>query len=401
MTTASLRIAISTTEHISEKPDGGLANYTDRIRQALRKNGHYVDVYTTSTYREEQDNTPEGKTIHVNLHDNPASNLARIIFNRVNFPSSPDINIILRGLALRSSITKRHKIIPYDIVHYPNLEGLGAFRIKAPTIVRLSSYYELWENHGQPKDSRLRHFLEDTALRRADSIFAPSAWVAHHVQNKFGRQCAVVESPIAIQTKHHLEPDSTVINQPFGFFFGSLSAHKGIFQLLEAIDLFFTENDDHNFLIAGPTWYPDRNITDKIQTLQHKHQNRLVVLPTQHKEYIYNLIRRCSFVALPSLAENFSNAALEAMALGAIVIGTNGRSFEQLIIDGKSGFLCEPANSMSLLRSIRRAASLSEPERRAIAIEARKRTDKNSPEEIVHQLLKLYNNTIAKPSRRF
>ncbi len=43
---------------------------------------------------------------------------------------------------------------------------------------------------------------------------------------------------------------------------------------------------------------------------------------------------------LPSRIDNLTNTCIESMALGKVVIGTQGAIFEQLIEDGVNCFLC-------------------------------------------------------------
>ena len=55
-------------------------------------------------------------------------------------------------------------------------------------------------------------------------------------------------------------------------------------------------------------------------------KNRVMRLDSVRHAQLFPIIRNAAFVALPSLADNFPNTCLEAMALGKVVIGTRGRS---------------------------------------------------------------------------
>ena len=67
-------------------------------------------------------------------------------------------------------------------------------------------------------------------------------------------------------------------------------------------------------------------------------------------------------MALPSLADNLPNAALEAMGFARPIIATTGSCFEQLITDGESGLLVAPDDPRKLARAIARAWSMSDGE---------------------------------------
>src|SRR5205814_5838002 len=70
--------------------------------------------------------------------------------------------------------------------------------------------------------------------------------------------------------------------------------------------------------------------------------DRLILLENLRHTQLYPVIDGAHLVALPSLMDNLPNSCLEAMALGKVVVGTNGTSFDELITDGVNGFLVDP-----------------------------------------------------------
>jgi glycosyltransferase involved in cell wall biosynthesis len=89
-----------------------------------------------------------------------------------------------------------------------------------------------------------------------------------------------------------------------------------------------------------------------------EHRDRVMHFDKMPHAMLYPFIEHAEAVVLPSRIDNFPNACLEAMALGKVVVGTRGASFEQLIEDGVSGFLCEIDDRKSLLAAIERALGL-------------------------------------------
>jgi len=67
----------------------------------------------------------------------------------------------------------------------------------------------------------------------------------------------------------------------------------------------------------------------------------------QHSEIPF-FYAACDVFALPSLSEGFSNAALEAMAMGKPVVGTRVDGTLDQIEDGVNGYLVEPKNKYEL-----------------------------------------------------
>ena len=112
-----------------------------------------------------------------------------------------------------------------------------------------------------------------------------------------------------------------------------------------------------------------------------------------HQE-LYPVIKNSQAVVLPSRVDNFPNTCIEAMAQGRIVVGTQGASFEQLIEDGKSGFLCKIDDSPSLLTAIEKALALTYTKKLEMGKKAKDRIKGLSPDIAVQNLLNVYQEVI-------
>ena len=64
--------------------------------------------------------------------------------------------------------------------------------------------------------------------------------------------------------------------------------------------------------------------------------------------------------------ENLSNACIEAMYFKKVVIGTDGASFEQLIMHGINGLLCQIGNPQDLFEKMQIAKNMSEREKKVM-----------------------------------
>jgi glycosyltransferase involved in cell wall biosynthesis len=101
-------------------------------------------------------------------------------------------------------------------------------------------------------------------------------------------------------------------------------------------------------------------------------------------------------VVIPSLVENFPNVCLEAMAHRCVVVGTRGIAFDQLLIDGVSGLLCEPGSPAGLVEAVGKALRLTEAERQAMGEKAAERIRALRPEIVVEQLLDFYRTVMER-----
>jgi glycosyltransferase involved in cell wall biosynthesis len=106
------------------------------------------------------------------------------------------------------------------------------------------------------------------------------------------------------------------------------------------------------------------------------------------------MIQQAVAIILPSRIDNFPNTCLEAMYFGKIVVGTRGTSFEGIIEDGVSGFLCLPDNQESLLTVTRKVLGLSHEQRERISENAKIRVAKLSPERVVPKLIAFYESVL-------
>lgn len=92
--------------------------------------------------------------------------------------------------------------------------------------------------------------------------------------------------------------------------------------------------------------------------------------------------------------DNLPNTCIEAMALGKIVIGTNGASFEQLVDDGKNGYLCERDDPESLFKCMEKVMNMTEEEKNIMGMKAKLRTEEMSDEKIYNQLFSVYQDVV-------
>jgi len=123
-------------------------------------------------------------------------------------------------------------------------------------------------------------------------------------------------------------------------------------------------------------------------------RERLHVLGVLPRETLRPIIRAADAVILPSRIDNYPNTCLEAQALGKIVIGTRGTSLDEMIEEGKTGFLAEPGSPQSLVEAVSRALNLDEKEKAKMERETRALSGDRDIDSTVDDLLEFYNRTI-------
>ena len=126
-----------------------------------------------------------------------------------------------------------------------------------------------------------------------------------------------------------------------------------------------------------------------------EYSERIIYHPAIGFSQLIPIIKNAEFVTLPSLMENFSNACVETMALGQIVLGCNGASFEQLIVDGENGVLCTIGDSESFIKKVNEVLNYSEEQKKEMRQKASLSVERLRPELVTKQLLEYYEEVIS------
>jgi glycosyltransferase involved in cell wall biosynthesis len=91
-----------------------------------------------------------------------------------------------------------------------------------------------------------------------------------------------------------------------------------------------------------------------------KIEQNLQFVGRQSREEVASAMRRCSAFVLPSHNEGLGCVYLEAMACGKPVIGCRGQGIDEVIEDGKNGWLIQPDGLDELVQRL--SALLASPE---------------------------------------
>lgn len=88
---------------------------------------------------------------------------------------------------------------------------------------------------------------------------------------------------------------------------------------------------------------------------------------------VRDYVAQCDALVLPSYAEGLPRTVLEAMSMAKPVIATNVVGCRDLVVDGKTGLLCEVKNATALAEAITSFLRLSDQERQAMGEAGRDR----------------------------
>lgn len=394
-----LRIGFVTPEYVSEAYfSGGLANYLYRVSTALVSMGHEVHIVTLSDVGHEtfiQDRI----SVHRIMANPPPAWLTGITRSRLTHT----LQWVCFSIRAYCRIRELHRKNPFDILQFSNSRGCGlatSLLLPVPYCVRISCYRPVWNHLGgvNPNlDSRATERLEQLQLRLCQHIYAPSYLLKRMLEKAGFRNVRVMRTPFFLETPHL---DESVVEQRLAgksylLFCGRLQLHKGFHILVQALPEVLEANPDMYVAMAGLDCQTPiaPSMRDYALSVSGPFAHRLVFVDQTPHSKLYPIIARARLVVLPSLVDNLPNTCLETMALGKPLIGTAGASFDEVIVDGQTGFLVPPGDPEALADKINEAWV--HPMLAEIGRAAQEKVQEFLPDHTVKALVEYYDGILA------
>lgn len=411
-----MHIVFVTTElATSNNSSGGLASFTANIARIFVKNGHKVTIIL-STLKE------TGMTFDDNI-SLKCVNVEKKVwkrFNKASFLFSEKAQrdeVRKAGIVLYKSrqVFKTIKMINrkenVDFVHYCNLGALAFWaNKKIPYCIRVSGFV----NMGRGANTRIAQLeynqnpltlsekLAVRALKKAKYVISPSFFLRDIIKEEFEIQSFILESPFVMNKNEwdYRDYDSKLKGKRYLIHYGSLKYLKGTHVVAELAEELLQRYQDLYIVLAGNSeeMVDSTGKTIKAHKLVEKYAgeyaNRVIYVGRLVREQLYPIIQNAELCLLPSRIENLSNACIEAMAIGKIVVATDGASYEQLIENRISGFLCERDNSKSFLQGINEALSLTQEKKEEMGAKAIAVTERLNSDNIYKKYLDFYRKVI-------
>lgn len=401
-----MHIAFLTPEYPLNKIEtGGLGTYIRKTALELNKRGHKVSVFWESTRNTKLND--HGITVYeikcppLCYALNSKSLLKQLI--RV-------IYILYSAFKVREKVFQVQKKHQLDIIQSPNYLAPGFFlkqNNKIPLIARVSSYAPLYHDAfgiSRSLGDYLVDYLELRQVIGAESSFSPS----HFMQKVYFRyeNCNLDFVPTWIEINKNNKMDNSLVKKilrglPSGqymLYFGSLSRIKGVDLMADVINQLLPKYPKLSFVFIGVDYgLPDGEpISSFILRNCSKHKNRILFLPYQQHKILYPIIKKSLGVVAPSRIDNYPNTCLEAQSLGIPVIGTTDSSIDEIIIDGKTGFIAENSSPRSIASKIEKLLKMSKKERLEMRRNIRENVSVILAEDRIKLLINYYEEVIKK-----
>ena len=327
----------------------GLFLFRRQLISALIENGHEVVALTP--------------------FDTDVDNLQALRATLVETPIDRRGTNPIRDYSLMQLYKKELKRIRPDlVVTYtikPNVYGgLVCRQLKIPYAANITGLGSAFEGSGVLR--KVATVLNKTALKKAKVIF---------FENIENRDVFVNVGIVAKEKTHvlhgagvdlkHFSYQPYPKNQDFHFLFiGRVMKEKGVDELLESMKRLVNEGVRCSLDILG---YYEEDYKGKLDEAEKEgwlryHGNQPDVRP---------FIAACDCFVLPSYHEGMANTNLECASSGRPIITSNIPGCKEAVVEG-SGLLCEPKNTDSLYKAMKKMISISREDREKMGQVGRK-----------------------------
>ncbi len=376
---------------------GGIATYIRLIAQGLVERGNKVTVICASDdTRISSDYRDKGiRVIRLSGGD--------FILPSVESTSLlKKFRFIYRFDSYRKKI--REAILELDDIDIIEVADFGAESyflkgINAPVVVRLHtpSLFDrttLGKKKYQGKD-KLFQFIgerEKYILKHADFLSSCSESLKDWTIQNLGidsNKIEVIYNPIELPTQIVELKSSTV--KPTIVFVGTISDVKGCGDLFEAGKILAEKNVDFDMFLYGKMGEFAENLKMNEQSYPWFH-----VIGKIEREKLFSIYCNASVVCFPSWWDNMPMVCLEAMGIGAVVLGSSSGGMSEIIENGKNGYLIEPHNPQKLADKLLELLQLNADQRKMISENAKQRIMTHFEKSVVlEQMVNYYHDVIS------
>lgn len=136
-------------------------------------------------------------------------------------------------------------------------------------------------------------------------------------------------------------------------FAGSLTRHKGLHILLDALDRLSSSTDGSwRLTVAGNEWIEPSYVTAIRSRVEQRWSGKVRLIGNLGPVEMANCFSKSHLLVVPSAYEGFGMAYIEGMAFGLPAIASNTGGAKEVIRNEENGFLINPGDARSLSQHI-------------------------------------------------
>jgi glycosyltransferase involved in cell wall biosynthesis len=276
----------------------------------------------------------------------------------------------------------------------------GRFLARVLGVPRVATVHSrLEQDHPSPWRRRVARWLDDPSLREAQAVVVVSQALREDLLTRgvMASRLRVVENavnpPSSPWTRGELE--RALALPPGVRVLGSVARHhpvKGLDVLIKAVGRLGKDGQvpPHVCLLAG-----EGPLTAQLEALAAREAVTDRVRFLGYRPDAPNLVAAWDLLVLPSRAEGFGLAALEAMAAGVAVVASAVGNLPELLDGGRAGMLVPPDDPDALAAALRTLLT-DERRRQELAQEGNRRyRERFTPEAMAARTAQVYREVLA------
>ena len=239
-----------------------------------------------------------------------------------------------------------------DLIEAPDWTGITAFmNLKAPLVIRFHGSDTYFCHLEKRKQKIKNYWFEKLATKKAKAYIAPTDFAGNLSRKLLGipNRKWVKTIHYGLNLAHFQNDQPEVFQKGLLLYIGTIIRKKGVFELPNILEKVTAEYPEATLVLIGAdasdiqtgassTW---ELVSQKMKTKNLKNATYLGKIPYQE---VQDYIKKAHVCVFPSFAETLGMVTIESMALQKPVVNTNIGWAQELMEDGKSGFLVHPEN---------------------------------------------------------
>lgn len=356
-----MRIGYISFEYPAETALGGIATYVHQAAKLMKKQGHDVEVFSSSP-NSSSSVLQDGLLVHrvqcderIRFHSEVVEMFSeRHTFRNFDLIESPEY--FADGLGIKKKFPRLPLVVK---LHTPDsfiremtctyTTSFAKIRYMAGGILRGRWSDPFWTWRKKEID------IDYSITSIADQIHTPSVSLGDIVSKKWSIPRSKIDD-----VPYPFIPDLRFLNIPIGkndqviTYIGRLEVRKGIVSLVKAMPQIFETVLDCRLRLIGrnsASHLKGISMKEYIELKLVKYLDRIEFLQVT-PEQIPEVLSETAVCVFPSIWENFPNVCLEAMSAGRAIVGSRNGGMKDMLEQPAAGLLVDPLKPEEIANAI-------------------------------------------------
>lgn len=247
-----------------------------------------------------------------------------------------------------NSVIKKENI---DLVEAPDWTGVTAFmNFIVPMVIRFHGSDTYFCHIEKRKQKFKNRFFETLAVRKAKGFIAPTKYAGEVSTQLFGlhkEQIKTIHYGLDLTQFNNEDPER--FEKGLILYIGTIIRKKGVFELPEILHKVRNQFPEAQLVLIGGD---SRDVATGNQSTWELVKQQFLEQDLEQVSYlgkipyaeVQDYIKKANVCVFPTYAETLGMVTIESMAMKKAVVNSNIGWAQELMEDGKSGFLVHPTN---------------------------------------------------------